>query len=305
MQRIPLTARLLLAACSVGFAGSAGAQHADFVLFGEPDPAAAAVPAQQQFVHPVTDPYFHENSFITSDVRAWYIYHDLPNAVLGGDVQVAALQLRLALTDTLQFVAYKDGYTWFDDTVINNEGFMDIGAGLKWNFYRDVESQVSLAAGVGYEFDFGDSRILQDDEELRLWFSADKGFDALHVGFTFNYFIPTGSEDSFGDAERLSWHIHADYYVCDWFSPVIEFNGYHTTDASSTATTPPTRARPRPSGSPASTWPTSAAGRTKTSSPWASAASSASRTPTWRSARPTSSRSPTTWTSTATASRSR
>lgn len=65
--------------------------------------------------------------------------------------------------------------------------------------------------------------------------SVDKGFDRLHLGCTFNYFWATGEEDAFGDSDRLSWHVHADYFVTDWFSPVIEFNGYHTTDSSSTA----------------------------------------------------------------------
>lgn len=235
MQRSPLTARLLLAACAAGFAGQARAQHADFVLFTDPDPAAAAQPAEQQFVHPITSPYFHENSFITSDVRAWYIYHQFPDTVLGGDVHVAAAQIRLALTDRLQLVAYKDGYAWFDDTVVGSDGWMDIAAGLKYNFYRDVESQLNFSAGVGYEFDLGHTRVLQDDQEMRLWVSGDKGFDELHLGFTFNYFIPTDGEDAFGDSDRLSWHLHADYYVTEWFSPVIELNGYHTINNGDTA----------------------------------------------------------------------
>lgn len=214
------------------------AQHADFVLFGEPDAEAAAMPANQQFVAPITSPYYHENSFITSDVRAWYLYHDFPDSVLGGDVQVAAVQVRLALTDRLQFVAYKDGYAWFDDTVVNDQGLMDIAAGLKWNFYRDAAEQLSAAVGVGYEIAAGDDEVLQNDDELRLWFSIDKGFDDLHVGFTFNYFYPTGSEDALGDAERITWHVHLDYYLCEWFSPVVEFNGYHTIDASSTMPLP-------------------------------------------------------------------
>jgi len=28
----------------------------------------------------------------------------------------------------------------------------------------------------------------------------------------------------------MSWHLHADYWVCDWFSPVAELNGYHVLD---------------------------------------------------------------------------
>jgi hypothetical protein len=214
-------------------AAPAFAQHADFVLFDEPDAAMAAVPDEQQFVHPITAPYYHENSFITSDLRAWYVFHNfdsngVANGGIGGDAQVVALQVRLALTDRLQFVAYKDGYTWFDDAVVNDNGWNDVAAGLKYNFYRDIEEQLYLSAGLGYQIDLGDADVLQDDEILRLWVSGDKGFDKLHLGATFNYFIPTGSESSLGDSETISWHLHADYYVCEWFSPVVEFNGYHT-----------------------------------------------------------------------------
>jgi hypothetical protein len=224
-----------IATASVALVGGASAQHADFVLFGEPDPEAAAVPESHQFVHPISSPYVHENSFITTDIRAWYVYHEFPNSNLGGDAQVAAVQVRLALTDRLQLVAYKDGYVWFDDSTVNDEGFNDIAAGLKYNFYRDVENQLYMSGGIGYELGLGDSEVLQDDDELRIWGSIDKGFDELHVGATLNYFYPTGTEDALGDSERISWHLHADYYLTDWFSPVININGYHTTDASSTA----------------------------------------------------------------------
>jgi hypothetical protein len=231
MQRVPLTARLLVAASAVGFASSAAGQHADFVLFGDPDPAAAAVPAEQQFVAPVTSPYYNENSFITSDLRAYYLYHKFDNAGvdgIGGDVQIAALQVRLALTDRLQLVAYKDGFAWFEDSTINDEGWNDVAAGLKYNFYRDIDNQFYMSAGLGYQFGIGDGDVLQDDDELRLWFSADKGFDELHLGGVVNYFIRTGNESTLGSSDqRLSWHLHADYYVCDWFSPFVELNGFH------------------------------------------------------------------------------
>ena len=231
---------LLAAACTAGMATQVAAQHADFVLFGESDPAMAAQPEEQKFVAPVTSPYFNENSFITSDVRAWYAYHKfdsngVANGGLGGDVQIAAVQVRLALTDRLGFVAYKDGYAWFEDSVVNDEGWNDIAAGLKYNFYRDIESQLYMTAGLGYQFDFGDSDVLQDDSELRVWLSADKGFDKLHVGGVVNYFHATGTESSLGNSDRLSWHLHADYYLNEWFSPVVEFNGYHTVDEGTVA----------------------------------------------------------------------
>lgn len=225
-------------ACAV-LTGPAAAQHTDFVLFGEPDAEMNAVSEEQKFVHPLTSPYVNENSFITTGVRFWYVFHDFPNtggAGIGGDAQVAAVQARLALTDRLQLVAYKDGYVWFNDSTVNDEGWNDIAAGLKYNFYRDIDNQLYMSGGVGYEFGWGDEEVLQGDDELRLWYSVDKGFDELHLGAVVNYFIPAGDRDGFGNSERLSWHLHADYYVNEWFSPVVEFNGYHTTDVRGGAT---------------------------------------------------------------------
>ncbi|MGB0767972.1 MAG: hypothetical protein ACPGYV_09710, partial [Phycisphaeraceae bacterium] len=155
---------------------------------------------------------------------------------IGGDLTVAAVQFRLALTDRLAFVAYKDGYYWFDSTPVQDTGLADIAAGVKYNFYRDVENQLYMTGGIGYQFDFGDSDVLQDDEELRLWFSADKGFDRLHVGGVVNYFINTGTESLLGSSDqRISWHLHADYYVTDWFSPLVEVNGYHIVEEGTAA----------------------------------------------------------------------
>ena len=118
------------------FTSSAYSQHAKFVLFGDPNPAAAESPAEHRFVHPITAPFTHEDAFVTSDVRLWYLYHDIPTGgtLAGGAVQGVAAQLRLALTDTLQLVAYKDGYLDFDTGLIDASGLADVAAGLKWNF---------------------------------------------------------------------------------------------------------------------------------------------------------------------------
>ncbi|MEM6259049.1 MAG: hypothetical protein AAGI37_12110 [Planctomycetota bacterium] len=230
----------LAAAIATGLASQASAQHADFVLFGESDPAFEVQTSEQAFVNPITAGYYHENSFVTSDVRAWYIYHQfdnngVANGGIGGNAQIAAVQIRLALTDRLQFVAYKDGYAWFDDSAVNDEGWNDVAAGLKYNFYRDIEDQFYMSAGLGYQIDLGDSAVLQDDELVRIWVSADKGFDGLHIGGTFNYFAAVDTESSLGNSDTISWHLHADYYLTDWFSPVVEINGYHTVDEGTVA----------------------------------------------------------------------
>ncbi len=185
-------------------------------------------------VHPVTSPYFAEDSFITSDIRPVFVYHNLPGNFLGGgQASVTAVQVRLKLTDSLQFVAYKDGWLDVSTRGFGGRGWNDIAAGIKWAFYRNDAAQFHAAVGLGYEFASGDRSVLQRDDELRAWLSVNKGFGKLHLGATLNYSWSMGNGGSLlGDSDWLSWHVHADYQVNKWFSPLVEVNGYHTTRGS-------------------------------------------------------------------------
>jgi hypothetical protein len=208
-------------------AGPGRAQHADFVLFEDSD--TPDQPAAHKAVHPLTAPYANSDAFVTTDLRPWFIYHDFPTTspIDGGSAKVVALQARLALTNELQLVAYKDGYADFDTGLIDEEGIKDIAGGLKWKFFEDWEHQLHAAGGVGYEAKTGDSRVLGNDDQWRLWTSVNKGFDRLHLGATGNLFLKAGDEDTFGDSDQVTWHLHGDYRVNEWFSPVVEVNGYH------------------------------------------------------------------------------
>lgn len=181
-------------------------------------------------VHPITSPYWHEDSFVTTDIRPVYVYHAFPGEILGGGQGiVTAVQLRLKLTNSLQLVAYKDGWVHLDTPGLDDDGWNDLAAGLKWAFIQDDTNQFHAAAGAGYEFASGDDNVLQDDDELRLWASINKGFGPLHLGAVVNYNRSLGNgDDILGNSDTLSWHLHADYQVCKWFSPVVEVNGYHT-----------------------------------------------------------------------------
>ncbi len=215
------------------FCGAAFSQTADFVLLSSEDADASfTLLDDHRFVHPVTSPYFHEDSFITSDVRVWHLYHDFPKSSLiaGGKAHVTAAQVRIALTDCLQLVAYKDGYANIETGLVDDSGLMDIAAGLKWAFHQDWGNQFHMAAGVGYELSVGDDEVLQDDSEWRFWMSVNKGWGKAHLGATVNLFLGEDKDEALGNSDRLSWHVHFDYRVNEWFSPVIELNGYHTLD---------------------------------------------------------------------------
>lgn len=224
---------VLAAVAALGAASQCYAQHAGFVLFGEPNPEAAKATPEQRFVHPVTSPYFHEDSFVTTDIRLWYLYHDFPNSSTfgGGHAQVIAAQARLAITNQIQLVAYKDGYTFLDSPLSGEEGLNDIAAGLKWNFIQDFAHQFHMAAGVGYQLPAGDDEVFQDYDQWRFWASVNKGFDRIHLGATVNFFLTDDKHQRLGHSDELSWHLHGDYYVCEWFSPVVEINGYHVLNA--------------------------------------------------------------------------
>lgn len=210
--------------------------HSGFVLFGE---SAEASNPEHKVVRPLTAPYFHEDSFITTDLRAWYVQHDFGSDSIGGDLATAALQVRVALTESLQFVAYKDGYSNFDNAAVvgGADGMNDVGLGIKWAFWQDGIRQLHAAVGVGYEFGLGDDEVLQDTNELRVWASVNKGFDRLHLGSTINYIVAEdNSKGLVGNSDLITAHFHADYYVNQWFSPVLELNGYFVQDDGSGAT---------------------------------------------------------------------
>lgn len=221
---------LSLAVLGAFAAGVSAHAEGGYVLFGD---ANHEVESEHKAVRPISAPYFHEDSFVTTDLRAWYLDQNMSGGSVGGDVMVAALQVRVALTESLQLVAYKDGYTKFDDGALDDrDGWNDIGAGLKWAFIQDWESQFHMAVGVGYEFGWGDKEVLQDTNELRVWGSVNKGFDKLHLGATVNYILADDKDDGLlGNSDMFTVHFHADYYVNEWFSPVVELNGYFVQDA--------------------------------------------------------------------------
>jgi hypothetical protein len=220
-------AALLGLTAGMAFGATALAQQGGFTLFGEATPK---ISGDDAFVHPVTSPYWHEDSFITTDVRAWYISHrfnDEVGPLRNGQVTGLAVQLRLALTDNLQFVAYKDGYLDFGSP-FSQTGWNDVAAGIKWQWLRLDNERLYSAVGAGYEIPIGDPGVLQNDAEVRLWGSVNKGFGKLHLGATVNYRLSTTDENKdAGNSDVLSWHVHADYRVTEIFSPIIEFNGFH------------------------------------------------------------------------------
>lgn len=187
-----------------------------------------------QFIMPVGMPVYFEDPFITTDLRLIYIYHDIPDgsALRGGQVHLAAAQIRVALTERLAFIATKDGYSWVDSHITPaGDGWNDFAIGLKYAIFSDPESQFLVSTGVRWEWSNGSTDAWQggDSHELSPFVAFAKGWDDWHFLGTVSGRIPTDRSDA---NASLLWNLHLDYALTETFRPLIEVHGIHwLTDA--------------------------------------------------------------------------
>lgn len=192
--------------------------------------AAAEAPAESwidQTISPVANPLFFESPFIQSEVRPIFAYHNIDDSFVGGFVRYYALQVRYAVNDRLAIIATKDGYIQLrpDSVVPADEGWADIGAGLKYALIDDREANFIVTPGLKFEIPAGDDEVLQGngDGEFNLFVSAAKGWGKFHVTGTFGGRIPIDTDE---ETASLHYAVMVDYYVCNWFIPFAGINGF-------------------------------------------------------------------------------
>lgn len=116
---------------------------------------------------PVTNPVNFEDPRINTEARLIYMNHELDSDFItgGGDIQVYALQLRAALTDSLAFIATKDGYIDFNpDGVLEDEnGFANVTPGFKYAFLQDGDAGQIGTVGLRYEIPLGSDEVFQGE----------------------------------------------------------------------------------------------------------------------------------------------
>ncbi len=190
-----------------------------------------------RYVPPVTNPIFNETPYITTEARLFYFYNNLPDRFVttGGDVQLVALQLRLAITERLGFIATKDGYAdfSFDEVLDDESGFANVALGFKYAVYSDPESNTIGTVGLRYEIPINDLETsgieLQGDGDgfLNPFITGatvieDFGLQASLGG---NFALDTDKDNSI-----IHFSLHADYEALPGFFPLVELNGFFVTD---------------------------------------------------------------------------
>jgi hypothetical protein len=208
-----------------------------------PRPAPAPAPAEtppprMRYVPPITQPIFNEPAEITTELRPIFLYHRIPNNFVsdGGRVIGIAVQARAAITDRLAFIATKDGYTDinFDSVLPDEEGFLNIAAGLKYAVYAKPDAGRFVTLGLRYEAPIGDL----ETAGIKLQGGGDGMLDGF-VTATTALGDKAGLQGSIGydgaidtdhDSSFLHASVHGDYEVVKNLFGVLEFNMQSTLD---------------------------------------------------------------------------
>lgn len=188
-------------------------------------------------VRPVSFPTLVDSPEVSTYIHPIVIHQTLPkklNTTLGdvpvdGDFQVYAVALEFALSKDLSVIAVKDGYIDFnpDATLSEADGWANLAAGLKYVFKRS-EGFVASAKVVA-ELPTGSDESWQGngDGKISPAVAFSKRSGALQFNGTVGYIQPLSDEESASFFD--SWHLS--YTIADKFSPLIEINHMHVTDA--------------------------------------------------------------------------
>lgn len=184
------------------------------------------------FISPMTNPVFFEDPRTLSEVRFIFAEHHLPQlaggAIPGSDIQVFAMQARAALTEDLSLIATKDGFIWASPNAPLDDGWADVSLGLKYNLFKDVETQQILSVGGTFELPVGSPKALQGNGsgEFNLFAAYGQQVgDWNHFLTTSGFRLPTDKSD---ENQVFYWSSHLDRQIQgSWLYGFIEGSWYH------------------------------------------------------------------------------
>lgn len=191
----------------------------------------------QRYVSPLANPLFNETPYITSEVRPIYFHQKIPGDFLtdGGTIDVVALQIRLALTERLGFIATKDGYANidFDSVLADEDGFANIAFGLKYALLSQPRGEAIVSVGIRYEAPIGN--LETSDISLQgggngffdMFITAAKAFGRLGLQGSLGINLAVDQDH---DSSMFHFSFRTDYEVLPGLFPLIELHGFTTVD---------------------------------------------------------------------------
>lgn len=186
----------------------------------------------ESFIGPITNPILSKDPRSNTYLRGLFINNQFPgdHALGGGSAQIYAIQANVALTERLSIIADKDGLARVDTSGgIHETGWLNLAAGLKYTFWRDVENQTLGAVGFMYEIPTGGANVFQNHGSgvfTAFLTGGQRIGDSIHVLNTFGWQFPV---DSFYNSGFIYNSFHIDKAINEWLYPLMEVNLYHYT----------------------------------------------------------------------------
>jgi hypothetical protein len=223
---------------SMAEAGTSLNQDAKFLLSGSrvtsdnPSGFLSGLRGFEQLTAPVGNPLYFEDPVIATEAKLLFLRHSFgdDSQLQGGEVTVAAVQLRLAISERLAIIATKDGYSWLNaDALPEEDGWNSLAAGLKYAFYVDRAEALVASTGFRYETKInGESKVLQGDvDEVSPFVCFAKGWGAFTLSGNVTARVPLDQTDG---NNIVQWDLSAAYEVSPGISPLIEVHGLHYLD---------------------------------------------------------------------------
>jgi hypothetical protein len=183
-------------------------------------------PRFEGFVPPTSMPYLFEDPFITTEISAHGLWHDFPTDSVfeGGEIWVAAVQARIAITDRLAFIATKDGYSWLrpdgDSQISSDQGFFDITAGFKYAAIVRPEDRFIVTPALRIDIPVGNDDVFSGNGDGVIIPSVSSGLGVGPVNFIASVGLrqPLDTND---ESTSIFYNLHAD--VGELFGPLVPF----------------------------------------------------------------------------------
>jgi hypothetical protein len=180
------------------------------------------------FIGPISNPVLSKDPRSITDIRFLFINDVIPseNELAGGNFQVYAAQIHLAITERLTLIADKDGIANIHSGALgNSSGLLNMSYGLRYLLARDVENQFLWSAGFLVEPNMGYASVFQNHGSgvMTTFTTVGKEFgDSWHVLNTFGYQF--GFEDKYSSSFFYnSFHIDRQFFGYnsggDWGQP--------------------------------------------------------------------------------------
>jgi hypothetical protein len=182
------------------------------------------------FVAPLSMPYIFEDPFATTSVSAHYILHEFPDKSItaGDDATVYALQVRVAPTDKLSFIATQDGWMELrpDLSLLDDKagGWMNWMAGFKYALIEIPEKRFSLSPSLRFQAAQGSSDGRAGNGN-GIWVPGGSfgwGPGPVRILGSVVAELPLNSTEN---SSPMFWNLHVALPLVAGFTPLVELNG--------------------------------------------------------------------------------